>query len=458
MSVLAVGLSHRTADLATLESVAVPAGELDKALHELQQGEHVSEVMLLSTCNRVEVYAVVDAFHAGLTEVCGVLGRQAGLDPAALYDNLYVHYAGSAVEHLFSVTSGLDSMVVGEAQILGQVRAAYAAARESGTVGSTLHNLIQTTLRVGKRVHSETGLDALGASVVSEALAAAGSLEGRRAVIVGAGSMGALAGSQLRKAGIAAVGVLSRTEANAGRLAESLTEQDVWAHAAPMGELAAEVAAADVVVCCTGAKDAVLTAADITARDGAPLTVCDLGLPRDVDAAVDGLAGVSVVDLETVRRRMDTDPEAAASSAKQTAQASGIILAEVREYLAAQRSAEVTPTVTALRKQAAEVVDAELLRLGRRLPDLDQTVREELDRTVRRVADKLLHAPTVRVKELAGRAGGSEGIEGTDYADALRELFGLDPQAPAAVAKSSAQPTVRPSPEPGQDVNGDIDE
>lgn len=437
MSILAVGMSHRTADLATLESVAIPTGELDKALHELQQGEHIAEVMLLSTCNRVEVYAVVDAFHAGLSEVCGVLGRQAGLDPAALYDNLYVQYAGAAVEHLFSVTSGLDSMVVGEAQILGQVRAAYATARESGTVGSTLHNLIQNTLRVGKRVHSETGLDTLGASVVSEALASAGTLEGRRAVIVGAGSMGALAGSQLRKAGIAAVSVLSRTEANADHLAESLTEQGVAAYSAPMGELVGAVAGADVVVCCTGAKDPVLTAADITDRDGAPLTVCDLGLPRDVDTSVDRLDDISVVDLETVRRRMDTDPAAVTSSAKQTAQASGIILDEVREYLAAQRSAEVTPTVTALRKQAAEVVDAELLRLGRRLPELDATVRAELDRTVRRVADKLLHAPTVRVKELASRSGGPGDAAGVDYADALRELFGLDPQAPAAVAKPS---------------------
>lgn len=432
---MAVGLSHRSADLTTLENVAVPAGELGKALDELQQGEHVSEVMLLSTCNRVEVYAVVEAFHAGLSEVCGVLGRQAGVDPAVLYDKLYVQYAGAAVEHLFSVTAGLESMVVGETQILGQVRAAYASAREAGTVGSTLHNLVQTTLRVGKRVHSETGLDHLGASVVSEALAAAGELRGSRVVIVGAGSMGALAGSQLCRSGVAGVSVLNRTRANAERLVGTLGEQHPDVRAAPLAAMPDEIAAADVVVCCTGAQGTVLTSDDIRVRDGAPLTVCDLSLPRDVAEPVAELADVSVVDLETVRRRTDTDSEATISSEKQTAQAAGIILDEVREYLAAQRSAEVTPTVTALRKQATEVVDAELLRLGRRLPELDPAVRAEVDRTVRRVADKLLHAPTVRVKELAGRDSGTGGV---DYADALRELFGLDPQAPAAVAQPSA--------------------
>jgi len=436
VSILAVGLSHQSADLATLERVTVPSGELDKALHDLQQGEHVSEVMLLSTCNRVEVYAVVDAFHAGLSEVCGVLGRQAGLDPVALYDKLYVQYAGAAVEHLFSVTAGMQSMVIGETQILGQVRAAYAAADDAGTVGSTLHNLVQTTLRVGKRVHSETGLDQLGASVVSEALAAAGGLAGRRALILGAGSMGALAGAQLGRAGISAVTVANRTLQNAERLVGSLTEQGVNARATVMSELAAEVAQADVVVCCTGAQDTILTASEIPAREGLALTVCDLGLPRDVDPSVAELPDVTVVDLETVRNRTDADSGATVSSAQQTTQASEIILAEVREYLAAQRSAEVTPTVTALRKQAAEVVDAELLRLDRRLPDLDTDVRGELERTVRRVADKLLHAPTVRVKELASKDDGTAAV---DYADALRELFGLDPQAPAAVAKPSAR-------------------
>ncbi|ASR33964.1 glutamyl-tRNA reductase [Prauserella marina] len=430
MSILAIGLSHRTADIPTLERAAVPSAELGKILHELQQAEHVSEVMLLSTCNRIEVYAVVETFHGGLGDISEVLARQAGMTPAELYDSLYVHYAGAAIEHVFSVASGLDSMVVGETQILGQVRASYATAREAGTVGRNLHELIQTTLRVGKRVHTETGLDALGASVVSEALAAAGDLAGKHALIVGAGSMGALAASQLRKSGIGGVTVVNRTFANAERLAASLTEQGVSAAAMPMSELAVAAGRADVVVSCTGAKGAVLTAEHVAPRTTEPLVICDLGLPRDVESDVARIEGVELVDLETVRRRMKE--AGSGTTEKQTTRAAGIILDEVRAYLAGQRSAAVTPTVTALRKRAAEVVDSELLRLDRRLPELDATVREELGRTVHRVVDKLLHAPTVRVKQLAGQTAD------TDYASALRELFELDPQAPNIVSSPSA--------------------
>ncbi|WP_019809375.1 glutamyl-tRNA reductase [Saccharomonospora halophila] len=438
MSVLAIGLSHRTADLVTLERAAVPAAEVVKVLDELHRAEDVSEVMLLSTCNRVEVYAVVETFHGGLADISDVLARQAGMEPGELYDNFYVHYAGAAVEHIFSVASGLDSMVVGETQILGQVRSAYATARAAGTVGRTLHELIQTTLRVGKRVHTETGLDQLGASVVSEALAAAGELAGRRALIVGAGSMGALAASQLRKAGIGDLVVANRTVEKAERLADSVAEQGILARAVSMGVLTTELARADVVVSCTGAKDSVLGAghfSDLDRGDAAdtPLVVCDLGLPRDVEPSVGEIPGVSLVDLETIRQRMADS--GTATTEKQIARAGGLVLDEVREYLAGQRSAAVTPTVTALRKQAAEVVDAELLRLDRRRPDLDADVRDEVGRTVRRVVDKLLHAPTVRVKQLA-----AEQKAGTDYANALRELFGLDPQAPTAVSTPSAAP------------------
>ncbi|MFB9927879.1 glutamyl-tRNA reductase [Amycolatopsis halotolerans] len=433
MSVLAVGLSHRSADLGTLERAAISADELTKVLHDLQQAEHVSEVMLVSTCNRIEVYAVVETFHGGVNDVSDVLSRKAGMEPAELYDSLYVHYAGAAVEHLFSVASGLDSMVVGETQILGQVRSSYATARDAGTVGRTLHELIQTTLRVGKRVHSETGLDQLGASVVSEALAAAGDIAGKHALIVGAGSMGALAASQLRKAGIAEITVANRTEANAARLAEKVVAEGIPARSVPLSSLAGAVEQADLVVACTGAQDAVFLAGHVPARGGRPLVVCDLGLPKDVDVAVADLADVTVVDLETIQRRMRD--AGAPTTERQTAKANGIVLDEVREYLAGQRSAEVTPTVTALRRRAAEVVDAELLRLDNRLPELDSQVREEVGRTVRRVVDKLLHAPTVRVKQLAAETAD------TDYANALRELFCLDPQAPAAVASPTAPET-----------------
>jgi glutamyl-tRNA reductase len=426
MSVLAVGLSHRTAELTMLERVAVTATELPKLLHKLQQAPDITEVMVLSTCNRTEVYAVVETFHGGLTAVSEALAEKAGVPCPTLHESLYVHYAGAAIEHLFSVASGLDSMVVGETQILGQVRAAYAAAHEAGTVGSALHGLVQRTLRVGKRVHSETALGSLGASVVSEALAAAGDLAGRTALVVGAGSMGALAASQLVKAGVRRIVVANRTFATAERLVQNIAESGADAAAVGLSEVPQALLDADVAVSCTGAKGVVIGPEHVRPREK-DLVICDLGMPRDVDSAVERLPGVRIVDLETVRDRMDRAGDS--STAKHIAQASGIVLDEVRDYLAEQRTAAVTPTVAALRQQAAEVVDAELLRLDRRLPDLDPQVRQEVARTVRRVVDKLLHTPTVRVKQLA--AGGDR----TDYAQALRELFGLDPSAPAVVSQ-----------------------
>jgi glutamyl-tRNA reductase len=426
MSVLAVGLSHRTADMRVLERATVAAPDAGKVLDELLRCPNVAEVALVTSCNRVEVYAVVRAFHAGLADIVGVLGRHSGLDAAVLYEHLYVHYAAAAVEHLFTVAAGLDSMVVGESQILGQVRSAYNTARDAGTVGRTLHELIQRALRVGKRVHSETGLDRAAGSVVSEALADAatllGGLGGRRALIVGAGSMGGLAAAALRRADIGEVVVANRTERTGARLAENLREQGVAARATGLDGLAGHIADADLVVSCTGATGTVIDAAALTAERNRPLVVCDLGLPRDVDPAAAALPGVTIIDLESLQRRL-----AAAPSGLDTQRAKDIVADEVAGYLATQRSAEVTPTVTALRKRAAEVVDAELLRLNSRLPELDSPVRAELANTVRRVVDKLLHTPTVRVKELASGPGGAE------YADALRELFALDPSLPTAI-------------------------
>jgi glutamyl-tRNA reductase len=427
MSVLAVGLSHRTADMSVLERATVSGGEVGKVLDELIGCAAINEAVLVSTCNRVEVYAVVEGFHAGLADVVQVLARHSGVESATLYEHLYVHYAAAAAEHLFRVAAGLDSMVVGESQILGQVRTAYGAAREAGTVGRTLHELTQQALRIGKRVQSETGLDKVGRSVVSEALAdadaALGGLTGRRALLVGAGAMGSLAASALRRAGIGSVVVANRTDANAGRLVDSLVEQGVPARAVALTRLLPEIAEADVLVSCTGSVSTVIEA-DMLSRRRTPLVVCDLGLPRDVAASVADLPGVTVVDLESLQRRLGSTP-----TGLDTRRAAELVAEELRIYLAAQRSAEVTPTVTALRKRAAEVVDAEMLRLDSRLPELDTAVREELVRTVRRVVDKLLHTPTVRVKELAS------GPSGAGYADALRELFQLDPHIPTVVAR-----------------------
>ncbi|MGH3874579.1 MAG: glutamyl-tRNA reductase [Pseudonocardiaceae bacterium] len=436
MSLLVVGLSHRSAPVEALERAAASCTDAGKVLAQLLEREHVVEALLLSTCNRVEVYAVVQTFHGGLADITDVLAGQCAITLDQLSEHLYVHYAAAGVEHLFSVAAGLDSMVVGEPQILGQLRTAYAGAERAGTVGRILHEVVQQALRVGKRVHTETEIDTAGASVVSEALADAAQalagagrpgLAGLRAVVVGTGSLGSLAAAHLRRAGVAEIVLVNRTEAGAQRLAALCEAAGTPARAAGLDGIGAALATADLVVCCTGAAGAVLTVeqvADARGRRRVPLVVCDLGLPRDVEVGVAGLPGVTLLDLVTVARRLQR--RTTGSSAISAAQ--HLVDSEVRGYLVAQRTAEVTPTVTALRRRAAEVVDAELLRLDGRLPGLDAAVRDELAHTVRRVVDKLLHAPTVRIKQLAEAGGGQT------YADALRELFELDPQAAAAIA------------------------
>ncbi|HET9016226.1 MAG TPA: glutamyl-tRNA reductase, partial [Thermomicrobiaceae bacterium] len=300
MSVLVVGLSHRTAPVSVLERAAVPGDELRKTLDELHRTEMISEVLLLSTCNRVEVYADVARFHPAVAEITSILARHAGQAISDLSDHLYVHFAEAAAEHMFSVAAGLDSMVVGESQILGQLRQCYALGTESGSVGSVLHELTQTALRVGKRVHSDTGIDRAGASVVSVALdrasAVLGPLEHRRAVIVGAGSMGALAGATLRRRGVTDLVVLNRSAARAERLAASL-----GGRAASLAELGAEIAGADLVVSSTGATGLVIEAELVPPRPQRPLVVLDLAMPRDVDNSVGAQLGVTYVDLEALR-------------------------------------------------------------------------------------------------------------------------------------------------------------
>jgi glutamyl-tRNA reductase len=429
---LLFGVSHRSAPVSVLEQLSTDEDDQAKIVDQVLQSSLVTEAMVLSTCNRVEVYAVVEAFHGGLSVIGSVLSEHSGMSLGDLTKYAYVRYAEAAVEHLFAVTSGLDSAVIGEQQVLGQVRRAYAAAEANHTVGRTLHELSQRALAVGKRVHSETGIDSAGASVVSVALGMAetklGGLAGRSAVVVGAGSMGALSAKHLARAGVERVHVVNRTLPRAKRLAHNIRELGVAADAFPFDHLPPVLTDADVVVCCTGAVRPVVSLADVhhaLARREHQLVMCDLGMPRDIDPAVAGLPGVFVVDMDRIQR----EPSARAAASDADA-AREIVAAEVANYLAGQRMAEVTPTVTALRQRAADVVEAELLRLDNRLPGLDADHREEVAKTVRRVVDKLLHAPTVRVKQLASAPGGDS------YAEALRELFELDQQAVDAVAAS----------------------
>ncbi len=422
MSVLVVGLSHRTAAVPVLEQASICADDLPKLLHELYSAEAISEVLALSTCNRIEVYADVERFHPAVAEISGVLARQAGMSVAELGEHLYVHFAEAAVEHMFSVAAGLDSMVVGESQILGQLRLAYSASSEAGVVATVLHDLAQTSLRVGKRVHSETGIDRAGASIVSAALDRAervlGPLGNLRALIVGAGSMGALTGATLRRRGARDIVIANRTPEHGARLATTLAGRAV-----ALDEIPREIAEADLVVSSTGATGLVLEIDAFTGRTGRPLIVLDLALPRDVDDAVSTLPGVTYLDLDALRQ------DGAAVSEAEVAAAAAIVAGELRDYLAEQQRLAVAPTVTALRSRANEVIDAELSRLDGRLPALDVASRAEVADAVRRAVEKVLHAPTVRVKELASLPDGDR------YAQALRELFDLDPAAAESVAE-----------------------
>ncbi|EST31511.1 hypothetical protein N566_20645 [Streptomycetaceae bacterium MP113-05] len=488
MSLLVVGLSHRSAPVSVLERAALDPSLRGKLLHDTVGTEPATEAAVLATCNRLELYADVDKFHAGVAELSTMLSRHSGVTLDELTPYLYVHYEDRAVHHLFSVACGLDSMVVGEGQVLGQIKDALAVAQGEHTAGRLLNDLFQQALRAGKRAHTETGIDRAGQSLVTfgletlAALAAPGAggdvsgwVAGRRALVIGAGSMSSLAAVTLARCGATELVIANRTVSRAERLAASLTDDhgsgDGSRGAGPAGpfarcggfvaravtveEIGTELAYADIVVSCTGATGLVLTADDVRAalardrnpsgddlRDpevhpGATVTdavgsapggqrvvgLLDLAMPRDVDAAVHRLDGVRLVDIESLAEAAADAPMAADVDA-----ARGIVAEEVAAFGAAQRAAVITPTVVALRAMASDVVAAEMERLDGRLQELDDKQRAEITQTVRRVVDKLLHAPTVRVKQLAGEPGGA------GYADALRELFDLDPQAVAAVS------------------------
>ncbi|WP_328873026.1 glutamyl-tRNA reductase [Streptomyces sp. NBC_00287] len=554
MSLLVVGLSHRSAPVSVLERAALSADAQIKLLQDTVAAEPATEAAVLATCNRIELYADVDKFHAGVAELSTLLAQHSGVGLDELTPYLYVHYEDRAVHHLFSVACGLDSMVVGEGQILGQIKDSLARAQDLHTAGRLLNDLFQQSLRVGKRAHSETGIDRAGQSLVTfglEQLSGGTAVQdwarGKKALVIGAGSMSSLAAATLARAGVAEVVIANRTADRAERLAEILNDGTAGlARAVSMDAVPDELTRADVAVSCTGATGLVLAAETIAAAlhvrgvvaqpgaDGVPaspaagaaqaarlpagqasevedscpldlpslqatagfsvfgeaavagmgaaeleqhaawvdngaprpqsasdeaeaiaalaaaaaaigriperrkpeavvvaprpepvLYLLDLAMPRDIDAAVHRLGGVRLVDIESLAEASADVPMAA-----DVDQVRRIVSDEVAAFGAALRAAHITPTVVALRTMAADVVAGEIARLEGRLPGLDDKHRSEITQTVKRVVDKLLHAPTVRVKQLAAEPGGA------GYADALRTLFDLDPETVAAVSRA----------------------
>jgi len=446
VSVLVVGLSHKSAPVAVLERAAVSGDTVTKLLRDVVQAEPVAEAFVVSTCNRVEVYADVDRFHAGVTAICELLARHCGVPSHELTQYLYVHYEDRAVSHLLAVAAGLDSMVVGEDQILGQVRSAVKLAAEHGTAGRVLGELGRLALRTGKRARAETAIGRAGFSLLSAAVELAAArlgplrpgedpLAGRDVLVVGAGSMSGLATATAARSGAASITVANRTRKHAERLAASVST--VTTTVTGLADLPAAIAAADVVISCTGAAGQVITgdmmSAALAAREAeagrGTLVIMDLAMPRDVEPAVAARPDVVLIGMDQLSEH------AGAVRDDDVAAVRTILEAELAAYQSAMDAARVAPTVVALRAKAAGVVDAELARLAGRLSadDLSGHALDEIAQTVRRVVDKLLHAPTVRVKELAGSPGGEE------YAAALRVLFDLDPRAVEAVTRAAPE-------------------
>jgi len=427
VSVVVVGLSHRSAPIALLEAVALdPAGAAALAT-VVRTGESINEAVVLATCNRVEIYAVASTFHGAVTEISEALAAISGVPLAALREHLYVHYEDRAIAHVFSLACGLDSMAVGEGQILGQLRQALGLAQKQGQTGATLNALFQQALRVGKRAHAETGIDGVSVSMVEAGLRHSADVRGpladTRVLVVGAGSMSSLAATTISRLGAAELVIINRTLAKAEHLAAA-----TGGRALPLHDLAQALSEADLVISCTGALGHVITAETLEAtadsRTGGPQVLIDLALPRDVAPDVADLPGVHVIGLADLSEILTAD----SSVASHVQAVHDLVVAEVATYLTYRRAHEVAPTVTALRSRAAAVVAAELARLDQRLPDdLSGDARAEIQLTVHRVVEKLLHTPTIRVKELAGDGKG-------DYTQALRELFDLDPHDIAAVS------------------------
>ncbi len=421
MSVLAFGLNYRTAPVALLDRLAVPADDLGKALDDLLGRESINEAVVLSTCNRVEVYAAVSRYHGAMADLRDFASQWAGVAPDDVAPLAYDYFEERAAGHLFAVATGLDSMVVGERQIHAQVRQAFKAAEAHQATGRLLGTLFRQAMRVAKRARIETSISAGASTMVDVGLAAAeralGDLDGRSVLLVGAGKMGGVAADRLA----ARAGTLYVTNRSADRAAHLAAKSG--GHPLPFDRLGEGLADVDLVVSSTGAGDSVITSADVAAamanRGGRRLVLLDLAVPRDVDAAAAEIPGVTVLDIEAVRTLTDAGPTAVVVD-----RARGIVDEAAASFAGWTRSVQVEPTITALRGRAEEVRAAELERLSSRLAGLDERERAAVEALTKGIINTLLHEPTVRLKRIAD-------FRGADlYSSALHELFDLPGDEP----------------------------
>ena len=422
MSLVVVGLNHKTAPIELLEQLAISEEMLPKALHQLGTYEHVLEGAILSTCNRIEVYSVVSKFHGGAQDVRNFLAEFCHIAPEDFVDRLYTYHDEGAVRHLFRVAAGIDSMVIGESEILGQVRRSFQAASDEGMVQRKLNYALRQALRVGKRSRSETAIGRNPVSISSAAVELARRafphqrLDGKQVVVVGAGKMGRLAMQALQQAGADEVTVVNRGEERA-REAEATFD----VHRRPFDELCDAVAAADIVISSTTAIEPVidssLVAAALKLRENKPLFFVDIAVPRDVDSAVAELPGVLVRDIDDLRGVVEAG---VGSRLTEVSKVEAILSEELGHFLEWERASEIGPTVAALVQRAESIRVEEIVRLRNQFGALSESQQQALDQVTRKIVAKLLHSPLTKAKEVASSK------QGAAYLAALRELFELD--------------------------------
>lgn len=430
MSVVVVGANHRTAPLDLLERMSIDAERLPKLLHAIDDGEHTSEVVVISTCNRTEVYLVAERFHGAYQEVRDFFADLTFLPPEQFADSLYVHYDEQAIRHLFEVAAGLDSAVPGEHEVLGQVRTAWETAMAEGTSRRNLNLLFRHALEVGKRARSETAIAQSVTSVSQAAVVLAerhlGSLDGRAALLVGAGSMGRAVAAFLIDAGVESLVLANRTVEAARDVLDTVlddTDSSLPCDAVSLDDVEAHLGAVDLVITATGAGSAVIRAEQVEASltdRRAPLLVVDIGVPRDVEPSVADLDGVELLDMQTVAALTEAS---LAERRREVTAVRVIVDDELQRFAAVSNAREVDPVVTALRQRADDLRVGELTRHASRLAGLDAEQRASVEHLTRSLVAKLLHDPTVRLKDAAGSSRGDR------LAESIRDLFDLPDDA-----------------------------
>jgi glutamyl-tRNA reductase len=418
VSLIVVGLNHRTAPVTLLERMTVPEELLTKVLHDLVAREHLLEVVVLSTCNRIEVYARCTHFHPAVGDVSAFLADYSGASPDDFADLLYTYYDDAAVAHLFAVAAGLDSMIVGESEILGQVREAWQAAVREGTAPQ-LAGLFRHAVESGKRVRTETGIGRHPVSIPSAAVSVAaehlGTFEGAKVLVIGAGQMATGLASTLRARGVEKVWIANRTLERAQEAAAR-----IGAEAIPLSEIADTLVGADVMLSSTASPQVLIERATVemvmACRGGKPLLVVDVALPRDIDPGVREINDVTLLDLDDLK---DYARRSAEKRRGEIGKVREILAAEIDRYRADRSSREVAPLVTALHDLGEDVRVREIDRFRAKLEQLDPDQRAVVEALTQGIVNKLLHEPTVRVKDAAGTP------RGEFYADALAALFDL---------------------------------